>query len=103
MCFVSALAGENLGLTQLNMDIISEHFNLNITLVQVNVIANVLNMTYKPMGVKEDNLMKFVGRNYPVKSRSYMKTLTRRRVHAIDAVQDSGPEVHGRVYRDNFF
>ena len=64
MCFSGALAKEHTGLTQMNIDIISEHFNLNITLVQAKMVASVLDMTYKLIGVKEDRLMNFVDRNF---------------------------------------
>ena len=104
MCFIPALAGENPGLTQLNIDIISEHFNLNITPVQAKMVASVLDMTYKLMGVKDDSLMKFVGRNYPGKSGSYMQTLAKRRIHAIDVGKESDSDDDGglsRVYKDN--
>ena len=61
---VPALAGENTGLTQINMDIIMEHLNLNITPLQAKVGASVIELTYKLIRVKDDSLTKFIGRNY---------------------------------------
>ena len=60
MCFIPTLAGEQTGLTQLNIDIISEHLNLNIAPIRATMVASVVDMTYKLMGVTEDNLMKFL-------------------------------------------
>ena len=57
MCFIPALHWENPGLTQMNIDTVSEHLNVNITPVQAKMVASVLDMTYKLMGVKKDSLM----------------------------------------------
>ena len=81
---VPALASQNPGLTQINMNIIMEHRNLNITPLQAKVVANVLDLTYKLMGVKDDSLMKFIGRNYPGEHQSYMKALAQRSIYATD-------------------
>ena len=66
ICMVPALAGENPSLTQINVDIISEHLNLNITPMRPKIIASVLNLTYKLLGVKENSLTNMISRNYPV-------------------------------------
>ena len=60
VCMVPALAGENPGLTQINMDILMEHLNLNITPLQAKVVASVFGLTYKLMGVKDDSLIEKV-------------------------------------------
>ena len=86
---VPALAGENLGLTQINMDIIMEHLNLNITPLKAKVVASVFDLTYKLMGVKDDSLMKFVERNYPGRHQRYMKALAKRSIYATDRGKES--------------
>ena len=67
---VPALAGENPGLTQINMDIVMEHLNLNITPLQAKVVASVFDLTYRLMGIKEDSVTKMIGRNYPGKQQN---------------------------------
>ena len=87
---VPALVGENPGLTQINIDIIMEHLNLNITPMQAKIVASVFNLTYKLMGVKEDSLTTMVGRNCPGKHQKYMKEFAKRSIHASD--RDKGSD-----------
>ena len=88
----------------MNIDINSENFNLNIKLVRAKMVASVLDMTFKPMGVKKHSSIEFVGRNYPWTSESYMQNLARRRIHAIDAGNESDSDDDGALsimYKDN--
>ena len=104
VCMVPALAGENPGLTQINMDIIMEHLNMNITPLQAKVVASVVDLTYRLIGVKDDSLTKFIGRNDPGKHEHYMKALAKRSIYATD--RGKGPDSDsddddkkGRVYQ----
>ena len=81
---VPALAGENPSLTQINIDIIMEHLNLNITPMQAKIVASVLSLTYTVMGAKEHSLTKIICRNYIGKHHTYMKELATRSIHASD-------------------
>ena len=87
----------------MHIDIISEHFNLNLTPVQAKMVASVLDTTYKLMVVKKHISVDLEGRNYPGKSGGYMKNLVRRRIHAIDGYKESDSDDEGAlstVYKD---